>query len=139
MEDHNPYRAPDAVVADVAAASEGELASLGERLGGAIIDGLISLAIVLPIMFATGYFQGAMSGNVPGFGTQLLYIAMGFAIFCLVQGYPLAQSGQTWGKRVMKTRIVGLNGAQQPVAALLGSATCQCSWPRRFRSSATCS
>ncbi len=119
MEDSNPYRAPDAVVADVAMAGELALASLSERLLGAILDGLIMLALILPIMFMGGYFQAAMSGQMPGIGTQLLYTLIGFAVFCVVQAYPLSQTGQTWGKRVMKTRIVDLSGAQPSLTTLL--------------------
>ena len=38
MEDQNPYRSPDAVVAEI---SDGELADRGSRLGAALIDGII--------------------------------------------------------------------------------------------------
>ncbi len=119
MEDNNPYRAPEAVVADVAMAGELPLASLGDRFLGALVDGLIMLALVLPIMFMGGYFQAAMSGEMPGIGTQLLYTLIGFVVFCAVQAYPLSQTGQTWGKRVMKTRIVDLAGAKPSLATLL--------------------
>jgi uncharacterized RDD family membrane protein YckC len=115
--EHNPYQAPTAAVADVA---DDQLASRGERFGGALIDGLIMIAIVFPIMFATGYWQAAMSGERPGLGTQLLYALMGFVIFILVQAHPLKQSGQTWGKRLMKIRIVDLQGQQPSLATLVG-------------------
>jgi uncharacterized RDD family membrane protein YckC len=113
----NPYQAPAAAVADIA---DDQLASRGTRLGAALIDGLIMMAIIFPIMFATGYWQAAMSGQRPGLGTQLLYALMGFAIFVLVQAYPLKQAGQTWGKRVLKIRIVDLQGQQPSLATLIG-------------------
>lgn len=120
MQDDNPYRAPDAVVADVAVAGELPLASLGERFLGALVDTVLLLALVLPIMFMGGYFQAAMTGQAPGIGTQLFYTLLAFGLFCVVQGYPLAQTGQTWGKKVMKTRIVDLDGAKPSLATLLG-------------------
>ena len=113
----NPYQAPAAAVADIA---DDQLASRGTRLGAALIDGLIMMAIIFPIMFATGYWQAAMSGQRPGMGTQLLYALMGFVIFVLVQAYPLKQAGQTWGKRVLKIRIVDLQGQQPSLATLIG-------------------
>ena len=115
--EHNPYQAPAAAVADVA---DEQLAGRGERFGAAFIDGLIMIAIVFPIMFATGYWQAAMSGQRPGLGTQLLYALMGFVIFIIVQAHPLRQSAQTWGKRVMKIRIVDLQGQQPSLATLVG-------------------
>lgn len=119
MDENNPYRAPESVVADVQV--EGApLASLSERFLGSLIDGIIMLVIVLPIMFATGYFTAISTGQQPGIGTMVLYVLMGFGIFCLVQGYPLAQSAQTWGKKVVKTRIVDLAGGQPSLGTLLG-------------------
>jgi uncharacterized RDD family membrane protein YckC len=116
--EHNPYQAPAATVADVGV--ERELAGRGERLVAAIVDTIILLLILLPIMFATGYWQAAMSGEQPGFTTQLLYGLLGFALFVAVQGVPLARTGQTWGKRLMKIRIADLQDAKPSLGTLLG-------------------
>ena len=115
MED-NPYSAPNAAIAEVVPHGETELASLGERFAGALIDGLIMLALLLPVMFLAGYFDGGL----PSLGTQLFYGLVGFGVFCAVQFYPLGQSGQTWGKRAMKTRIVDLEGNKPPLGVLIG-------------------
>jgi uncharacterized RDD family membrane protein YckC len=120
MQDNNPYSAPSAAVADIAPAGSRELAGRGMRLAGAIIDALILLVILLPLMVMGGYFSGIMTGQQPGMGTQLMWAALGFVIFVLVQGYPLSQSGQTWGKKALKMKIVDLDGRQPSLATLIG-------------------
>lgn len=96
-----------------------ELAGRGERLGGAIIDGLIMLAILLPAMYMSGYFEGMMSGARPGFAAQAMWALIGFAVFTAVQGVPLANSGQTWGKKLLKMKIVDLAGNTPEFGKLL--------------------
>ena len=119
MQDSNPYSAPSAHVADIAPVGAQELAGRGMRLAAAIIDGLILLAIMLPLMFMGGYFSGAMSGEQPGFGTQVMWAVLGFVIFVVVQGMPLNASGQTWGKKLLKMKIVDLEGRQPSFATLI--------------------
>ena len=117
MED-NPYRAPDAAIVETAAAGGTALAGRGVRLGAAIVDGLIMMALVMPILFLTGYFEKVMAGQV-GIGTIVLYGLMGLALFVVVQGMPLSRYGQTWGKRLLKIRIADLQGAKPSLATLL--------------------
>jgi uncharacterized RDD family membrane protein YckC len=112
----NPYQAPEAAVADVAQTDD--LAERGTRFGAAFIDGLILLVLWAPVMFLTGYFQKAVAGSL-GFGTILGYTIGGFFAFVLVQSYPLAKRGQTWGKRMLSIRIATLDGAQPTLGALL--------------------
>ena len=108
MEDQNPYRTPDAVVAEIA---DGELADRGTRLGAAIIDGLIMLAILVPLMFVGGYWRAALeNGGQVGFGTTLMWALVGFGVFAAVQFVPLNATGQTWGKKFLKIRIVDMAG-----------------------------
>ncbi|GAB2507055.1 hypothetical protein GCM10027084_22220 [Pseudoxanthomonas sangjuensis] len=115
--EQNPYQAPETAVVDPA--RDDQLAGRGERLAAALLDTVIMLVLVCPVMFTTGYWQAASSGQAPGFGMQLLYGLMGFVIFVLVQGYPLSASGQTWGKRLMKIRIVDLQGEKPSFATLI--------------------
>ena len=115
--EHNPYQAPAAVVADNGA--DAELAGRGTRFGAAFIDGLLMIAVVLPLMYVGGYFEAAASGNI-GLGLMLLWALIGLAVFALVQGYPLHQSGQTWGKRLLGIRIVDLAGQKPGLGTLLG-------------------
>lgn len=114
----NPYSTPEAIVADIE--SELRLGGRGERLVAAIVDGLIMIAIVMPAMFFSGYFSGILAGREPPVLAQVLWTLGAFAIFILVQGYPLARSGQTWGKKLLKLRIVDLSGAKPDLLRLIG-------------------
>jgi uncharacterized RDD family membrane protein YckC len=96
-----------------------QLAGRGERLGGAIIDGLILMAILLPAMYMGGYFEGMMSGVEPGFSAKVMWTLIGFAIFTVVQGFPLANDGQTWGKKALKMKIVDLAGNKPEFGRML--------------------
>lgn len=114
----NPYASPSATVADVA--TEGyELASLGLRLLGAIIDTLILLLLIVPLMFATGYINSIMSGVQPGFFEQLKMGAMGFGVFLLLQGYFLNATGQTIGKKILGTKIVTMDNEKPEIVKLI--------------------
>jgi len=95
------------------------LAGRGERLGGFIIDALIMMAIVLPAMYMGGYFEGVMSGVKPSFASEVTWKLVGFAIFTVVQGIPLANDGQTWGKKALKMKIVDMSGAKPEFGRML--------------------
>ncbi|HEX3903709.1 MAG TPA: RDD family protein [Polyangia bacterium] len=89
------------------------LASRGERLGGYLLDGLITLPFLLPT-FVLGFRFGRLAGHhevVPGTLTfaALLCLA-GVLVFCGYQMYLEAAKGQSLGKRWMKTKIVALDG-----------------------------
>jgi uncharacterized RDD family membrane protein YckC len=120
MQDQNPYTASDATAAihdDEPA--ELRLAGRGERLGAFIIDAIIYLVIVIPMMFVGGYFSGIMSGEKPAFAEQAMWQAIGFGVFVIVQGWPLNNDGQTWGKKLLKMRIVDMQGSKPSLGKLL--------------------
>ncbi|WP_295926836.1 RDD family protein [uncultured Xanthomonas sp.] len=125
MNDPNPYQAPDAALPPaLPGIADGEvLAGRGERLGASLIDGVISLATFLPVAALTGYFgkvmEAARSGVQVPFLTTLGYGVLGMVIFLAVQGYPLAKSGQTWGKKLLWIRIADLEGGQPPFWRLI--------------------
>ena len=114
----DPYSPPEARLIDLEPQAL-VLADRWLRLAGAFIDGLIMMVILLPLMYAGGYFDGMLQGRVPGFPEQALWSGIGFAVFVLVQGYPLSASGQTWGKKLLKMRIVDLDGHQPRFASLI--------------------
>ena len=122
MDEQNPYRGPDAAVAEFS--SGDELAGRWARLGAAIIDGIIMLAVVIPVMYMGGYMQAATAAAQAGeqvpFGTTLMWAVIGFVIFVVVQGFPLNATGQTWGKKALKIKIVDLAGDKPPLGRLLG-------------------
>lgn len=82
------------------------LASRGKRLGGAMIDGLIGMAVGLPLMIATGIWERTMQGEPMGFGDAVVWTVVGLILFLLIHGYLLAKHGQTVGKKLVGIRIV---------------------------------
>ncbi|MEH6419813.1 RDD family protein [Pseudomonas sp. CGJS7] len=122
MDPQNPYQSPQSPV-NVADTGDQELAERGIRLVAAIIDGVIMMVLLLPLMFIGGYFaavtEAAQSGVQP-YGLQILWGLGGLVLFFLVQYLPLSQTGQTWGKKVMKIKIVDLDGNKPSLATLMG-------------------
>lgn len=121
-QDENPYRSPQAALTEPAA--DGEPADRITRLAAAILDTIFGLAVFMPVAYFGGYFSqimdnAAAGGQVMPMGVILLWSAIGFALFVVLQGYPLHASGQTWGKRLCKIKIVGLDGGKPGLGRLL--------------------
>ncbi len=110
MNEQNPYAPPKADVADLEP-TQSNLASRGLRLGGAIIDAIISWITIFPLMYYSGFWQSAMAGDV-NFGLQLTLSAVSLVIFLVLNGYLLSKRGQTIGKRLVGTRIVSVTDEQ---------------------------
>lgn len=119
---NNPYQSPQTVVEDVVDGDD--LAGRGERLGAAIIDGLIMIAVMGPLMYFGGYFNLAMEAAARGeqvsVVSQLMWVVIGFVVFVAIQFVPLNASAQTWGKRLVGVRIANLDGSQPGIGQLLG-------------------
>ena len=117
----NPYAPPGARVADVAVDVGQELASRLARLGGSLIDSLFAIVTIVPVMYFTGYFAEAFSAAGVSLGTQLAMVLVSLVLFMAVNGYLLATSGQTVGKRVAGTQIVSVaDGQILPLGKLIG-------------------
>ncbi|QNH17507.1 RDD family protein [Xanthomonas sp. SS] len=125
MNDPNPYQAPEAPLPSAPLALDGAevLAGRGERFGAALIDGVIALATFLPLAALTGYFgrvmDAARGGEPMPWLTMAGYAVLSFVVFLAVQGYPLAKTGQTWGKKLLWIRIADLEGGQPPLWRLI--------------------
>ena len=120
-DEHNPYEAPAAPVADRAQGGPGDLADRSQRFLAALIDTLIGLAFGVAIAWALGIY-GYMFQRPPVQPPRgLVYAssAIGFAVFLALHGYFLKTYGQTIGKRVIGTRIVGLDGNVLPFGRLI--------------------
>lgn len=118
MHDDNPYSAPGARLED-APPLHNALADRWMRLVGAFIDGMLLMAILMPMLWFGGYFEGMLRGEQPPFAEQAFWAGIGFVVFVLVQGYPLQATGQTWGKKLLKMKIVGLDGGKPGFGKLL--------------------
>ncbi|MFC5695974.1 RDD family protein [Pseudomonas sp. GCM10022186] len=114
----NPYQAPQAELT-VNSAAEPQLASRWTRLGAALIDGLVMSLATVPVAYVSGAFEAAQQGIEPSLGQQLLGLAVGLAVFLLVNGHLLKHYGQTLGKRLLKIAIVDLDGQVPELGGLL--------------------
>ena len=100
-----------------------ELATLSERFAGALVDGLLNLAVaamVYGILFALGVFRTFEQFENLGEATHIVAGVGGFVAFMLVQWQFLSSTGQTIGKRVMKTKMVTLAGDKPSMTNLVG-------------------
>lgn len=118
----NPYRAPEARIVEPAKPGEHLLAGRGERLGASIIDTILLLVVLLPLMFFGGYFEQLQDTSIPladALVNEALWLAIGFTAFVVLQGYPLHATAQTWGKRMLGIRIIGVDGQRIPFLRLI--------------------
>jgi uncharacterized RDD family membrane protein YckC len=85
-------------------------ATHGDRLGGAILDGLISLAAALPglfIIIASGRNEVMMIGG-------FVVVFLGVLAIEIYQWVLISTSGQSIGKKVVGTRIVDFDNGSNP-------------------------
>lgn len=114
------YKSPQANLAtESGVETDLELAPRGKRLGAAILDGLISTLITIPLMLYLGVWEVAKQGGQMPFTTVLMLGGAGMIIFLLLHGYLLKNHGQTIGKRVMNIHIVDLNNNLPDFAKLI--------------------
>jgi uncharacterized RDD family membrane protein YckC len=110
----NPYATPQADLSVQRAPHEAELAGRWRRLGAAVIDTIIMIAVALgPIVFFLGGWSSYLS--VAESGTFLMKLgisACSFVIYLLINGYFLAKDGQSIGKKLLGIKIVRTNGSQ---------------------------
>lgn len=114
----NPFASP--VTSPAGNAGSGALATLGQRFAGALIDGLIVAAIGIPILMAVGFGLGLYQMGIVGtILNAVIGFVVGMGIFLGINGSSLAKSGQTVGKKLMKTQIVSDSGQLLPLPDLI--------------------
>jgi uncharacterized RDD family membrane protein YckC len=122
MSEHNPFQPPGARL-EPSAPDTTDLAGRWVRLGAVLLDGVLQFLIILPLMYFGGYFELIMESGRTGqpvpYVSAMIWGLIGFAMFVLVQGWPLHQYGQTWGKRIVAIKIVDLAGAKPSINQLL--------------------
>jgi uncharacterized RDD family membrane protein YckC len=113
MMSDNPYAPPETGgVSEVVTDPRGdELAGRFTRLAAAIVDGILLLVILVPVQFASGYFQRAMAQQ-QGPLEQILMSLLGFVTMLVLNGYLLATRGQTIGKVLTKIQIVDVESGK---------------------------
>ncbi|HKT29876.1 RDD family protein [Dyella sp.] len=112
----NPYAAPGAVVDDAPLSQGGNLearkATRGQRLGAALLDGVIIAVCVMPFIFIAAVYRDVNSGLRPAIWPMLAGL-IGFGLVIGVFVYNcilLSRNGQTIGKRTLNIKIVRSNG-----------------------------
>jgi uncharacterized RDD family membrane protein YckC len=104
MNEGNIYSPPASAIE---VPTEDVLASRWARLGGAIVDTIAIMIVSGPVMYFTGFWERAMSGNVPIMDT-IIYGLFGMVVYLALNGYWLSKHGQTIGKKVVGIRIVSV-------------------------------
>jgi uncharacterized RDD family membrane protein YckC len=120
MDNEDRFAPPRAAVDDLPEAVDGQvLASRWARLGGALIDTVIVLVALWVISLVTPWnpFDPARADFMRFAPLNAL---LGFILFLVLHGYPLFTAGQTWGKKVVGTRIVRSDGSRVDAARLIG-------------------
>ena len=117
----NPYTTPSADPTPVVPSlpQNNPLASLGDRFLGALIDGVIGAVIGAILLFgllAIGLIQNMGTiGWLPMTGL----VVVNFAVMMAIQFKFLKETGQTIGKKVVKTRIVTMDFKKPDIQKLI--------------------
>jgi uncharacterized RDD family membrane protein YckC len=117
----NPYAAPEGSLSTASGTAAGTLASRWARLGAALIDGIIMMVVsVVPmILFFGGWARYVERATSFGFLWKLGMGIFGLAIFLLINGYFLAQSAQSVGKKMVGIKIMRTDGTQPPLSHIV--------------------
>ena len=120
MSENNPYATPEARVEDRFDAESYELAARGTRLGAAIIDGLLGMAVAYPVFTILGTWSQVRSDGSLPFSSVVLVFVVGLLLFVPLHGYLLKKNGQTIGKKLLGIRIVDMTGQVPDFWRLIG-------------------
>lgn len=116
MHEHNPYQAPASFVEDVDSGDPLAPADRGTRLAAAFLDALIGgflvglvAAIAIPAMLGS---RGNAMESLPLLIALFLLMGAGVLVPFIWNLVWLSRYGQTIGKRLLKIRIVRMDGTQ---------------------------
>ena len=97
------------------ATGQAQLASLGQRIGARIIDGIILgifNAIVSSIVIGTAGFTTDSSFDTPGFGFYLFATLIGIGFGVLYEGFLVSKTEATLGKMMLGLQIKRTDGSK---------------------------
>jgi uncharacterized RDD family membrane protein YckC len=110
----NPYAAPsreaDQELGSSGLPAAGPLATLWQRFLGALLDLALVLFVVMLWSFALAFWLMS-SGREPHYLTSYGTLVALLVLLGIVQWTLIAKSGQSIGKRMVKTRIVRMDGS----------------------------
>ncbi|GAA0702243.1 hypothetical protein GCM10009429_32290 [Dyella marensis] len=117
--EQNYYAAPQSAVADVGGYSQQDLesrkATRGQRLGAALLDGLI-VGVGAVLVGIGGAAASKGEGGIVAVAVGLLIILGIFVVNCVL----LHQNAQTIGKKVLGIKIVRSNGDRIGLGRIIG-------------------
>lgn len=110
----NPYAAPRAEIRPIRSGATAELASLGQRLGAALLEGVAALPGAILVGFGVGMMD-QQTGEMSSTGSLMMGIGglylLAMIIYNLVR---LSTHGQSIGKKWMKIRISRIEDDSNP-------------------------
>lgn len=114
----NPYQTPKSNLmrADDPATV---LAGRGQRFIAAMVDGVLSLVVMIPVMMMLGMFNYIEKGQEPPFVLTVVAASIGFAVFVALHYMLLVRNGQTIGKKLLSIRIADLEGNKPAIGTIL--------------------
>lgn len=111
----NPYAAPSANVIPASTQQGVTLASLGQRLGAVMLDGLIQLVVILPLVIPAAMIdENSGDGLSTGMIISMAIGGIGLLGILIYNLVLLATRGQTLGKKIVGIRIATYPGGQNP-------------------------
>lgn len=110
----NPYAPPAADPATGSALLPAhELATLGDRFAASLVDGLINLAVIMALIYlliGIGVFANFGDYANSGLVVEIAMVAVSYGTFLAIHSKFMRATGQTVGKRLMKIRVVTMDG-----------------------------
>lgn len=114
MNKENPYAPPRAVVSDISDAGETlEPAGRGIRLGAALLDGVIFLALVYLPLILGGGFGNLSPGDTAQFSPLWGFVmVVGFIVWAVFTVIYVSRNGQSIAKKWLGIKVVRTDGSK---------------------------
>ncbi len=112
MESHNPYTPPTSNLDEPPELGLAN-ASPWNRLGAAMVDGILIMVIILPLEFLSGFIQrvsvNAQNGVI--FTPETILWAFAGVLAWLALNFKFLPNGQTIGKKLLKLQVQRKDGS----------------------------
>lgn len=95
------------------------LAERWRRLVASLLDGITVMPFTFGGMFLLGDLQNIKEGIPAPVSHQLIIAAVAVMAFSAIHGRMLVKAGQTWGKKVMRIKIVKVDETKADTKALV--------------------
>jgi uncharacterized RDD family membrane protein YckC len=117
---NNVYKAPEAALLVNSESGTHQLADRKIRLVASLVDALIGILVSIPFMIFIGPFFGYEKfGQQPSNEYLIASTVFGLVALVILHGYFLHTNGQTIGKKLLKIKIVSLDGEKVSLSKLI--------------------